>query len=64
MDRKLNPKKFKFHRMLMEISNLYLPYEDRPKTQNDFNPNSYSPDYMNNIDKFWEVCQTSMQIGN
>jgi hypothetical protein len=48
----------------MEISNLYLPYEDRPKTQNDFNPNSYSPDYMNNIDKFWEVCQTSMQIGN
>lgn len=48
----------------MEISDLYLPYRDRPKTQNNFNLNSCSPDYMNFSDKFWEVCKISMQIGN
>ncbi len=59
---KFNPKKFKFHRSLVEILNPYLPYEERPKMEN--NVNSYSPGYMNFMNKFWEVCQISMQIGN
>ena len=64
MERRLKPEKFKFHRSLMEIFKLYLPYEERPQTQSNFNPSSYGPDYMNNLDKFWEVCKISMQIGN
>lgn len=61
---KFNPKKFKFHRMMMENSKLWLGYKQRPQTQNNFNPNSYGPDYMNFTNKFWEACQISMQIGN
>lgn len=61
---KFNPKKFRFHRMMIENSNLYLPYEERPKVQSYFNVDSCSPGYMNFMNKFWEVCQISMQIGN